>query len=135
MKLVDANVFIYGAGRPHPLRDVCNDVLEAIGNGGIEATVDVEVFQEILHYYQKQRLMDYGAMVFRSTAGLFPDPLQVTMSTVEMALDILRSSPQVQARDAVHAAVVLENDLEGIITADRSFEGIPGVKRFDPKEF
>ena len=38
------------------------------------------------------------------------------------------------SRDAIHAAVVFEHRLEGIISADRAFDGIAGLTRFDPKE-
>jgi predicted nucleic acid-binding protein len=35
------------------------------------------------------------------------------------------------ARDAIHAAVVRTHDLEGIVTADKIFDRVKGVKRFD----
>ncbi len=33
------------------------------------------------------------------------------------------------ARDAVHAAVMLNNDVEWIATFDSGFDGIPGIRR------
>ena len=35
--------------------------------------------------------------------------------------------------DAVHAAVVQTNELEGIMTADKIFDRIKSLKRFDIK--
>ena len=37
------------------------------------------------------------------------------------------------SRDAIHAAVVQTHDLEGIVTADKVFDRIKGLKRFDLK--
>ena len=135
MKLIDANVFIYALGKDHPYKEPCERVLGLVKEGRAEASVDVEMLQEILHYYHSARVLDFGVRALRQIMAAFPNPLAVSASTVDRASGILLEHGQLQARDAVHAAVVLENDLEGIITADRGFEGIPGVKRFDPKEF
>jgi len=35
-------------------------------------------------------------------------------------------------RDAVHAAVMARHGVRLIVTADRHFEGVPGVVRVDP---
>ena len=135
VKLIDANVFIYAAGVQHPLRRPCIQVLEAVAEGILEATTDVEVFQEILNYYQREGRIDYGAEVFANTIGVCPKPVMVSLETVRLALDILRRHATLQARDAVHAAVIREHGLEGIISADQGFDKIDGLKRFDPKEF
>ena len=135
MKLIDANVFIYAAGREHPYRSPSKRVLSLVLDGSLEANTDTEILQEILHYYRTRRDTPFGRVVLRGVIDAFPTPFEVTVRMAQTAADVLEGHPQLQARDAVHAAVVLENDLEGIITADRSFEGIPGVKRFDPKEF
>jgi hypothetical protein len=34
------------------------------------------------------------------------------------------------ARDAIHAAVVQTNDLDGIITGEKVFDRIKGIERF-----
>ncbi len=35
------------------------------------------------------------------------------------------------ARDALHAAVMLNHEVEWMATFDRGFDGVPGVRRFD----
>ena len=47
---------------------------------------------------------------------------------------LLAEMPGIEARDAIHAAVVFEHRLEGIVSADRDFDRIPGLRRFDPLE-
>jgi hypothetical protein len=50
------------------------------------------------------------------------------------ARNLLEQYPSLQARDAIHAAVVFANRLEGIISADGSLGLIRGLVRFDPTE-
>ena len=51
MILVDSNVLMYAAGRPHPHKKASVTFLRAVARGDIEATVDAEVLQEVLHRY------------------------------------------------------------------------------------
>jgi hypothetical protein len=37
-----------------------------------------------------------------------------------------------QARDSVHAAVMLGRHVPFIISADRHFDGLPGITRIEP---
>lgn len=52
---VDANVFIYAVGRPHPLRDAANDFFAEAGVNRTELFTSAEVLQELMHVYLSQR--------------------------------------------------------------------------------
>lgn len=134
MKLIDANVVIYAIGRPHPFRESCRRILADSYSGRLEANVNVELLQEVLHYYHRQGATDIGLRLCRDLMTGFRAPFLVNRETVRIAADLLSRHPQIQSRDAFHAAVVFENGLEGIISADRGFDGIFGLKRFDPLE-
>src|SRR5437879_3110109 len=54
MKLIDANVFFYAAGSPHPYRDASTETMRRIQRGEIEAAISTEILQEVLHYYRRQ---------------------------------------------------------------------------------
>ena len=64
----------------------------------------------------------------------FPTPFPITVTTMRAARDIFASSPAIGPRDSIHAAVVIEHGLEGIISTDSDFNAIPGITRFDPTE-
>lgn len=135
MRLIDANVFIYAAGREHEYRDSCARLLSETVRRRLDMNIDVETLQEILHFYRSRRDVETGVSMFHDILVDFARPLEVTTQTLRTAADILAANPSVQSRDAVHAAVVIENGLEGIISADRGFDEITSIKRFDPKEF
>lgn len=53
---------------------------------------------------------------------------------IYVASRLLIQHPQLDARDAIHAAVVQLHGLEGVVSADRGFDAIRGITRFDPME-
>ena len=59
----------------------------------------------------------------------------ITRADMVQALSLYRRYPEVQARDAVHAAVMKNNQVMLIITADRHFDRFVGLQRVDPAAF
>ena len=134
MRLIDANVFIYARGAPHPYREACRHVLAEIQAGREEANVDTEVLQEIVYVYWYRKHLEEGLAYLDRLLVLFPAPVPVTGDTIAAARDILAAHPQLEPRDAIHAAVVVNHGLEAIISADRAFDQISEIKRLDPLE-
>lgn len=134
MKLVDTNVLIYSVGTEHEYRQSASEVVARVRAGLIQANVDTESFQEILHVYRSRKQVSFGTRFCTDLMTIFPAAILVSQQTIQSAVDILTRYPNLQSRDAVHAAVVLEHNLEGIISADRAFDTIKGLTRFDPKE-
>jgi uncharacterized protein len=130
VRLVDTNVVIYAAGRAHPLQDEARRVLERIAEGALHANVDAEVLQEILHVYGARKERVKGFDTLDDLLVLFPNPIAITREEIETARDLMRAHSFLGARDAIHGAVVQTHDLEGIVSADRVFDRIKGVKRF-----
>jgi predicted nucleic acid-binding protein len=133
MKLIDANVFLYAVGRQHEYGEPCRSVLSQILTGRIAAATDSEVLQEIMYVYRRQQRVADAVEVTRRAGLLARHILSVDGRIIFAACDLLDAYRHIDTRDAIHAAVVLENDLEGIISTDRGFDSIPSVTRFDPK--
>lgn len=134
MKLIDTNILIYAAGQPHEYKRDSIRVLAKHQQGEIAANISTEILQEVLHRYRSLNDLAKGIRLFDDLVLQFPQPFPILLSTARIARDVLHDYPRLQSRDAFHAAVVLELGLEGIISADRAFDGIAGVRRFDPKE-
>lgn len=134
MKLLDANVFLYTSGRDHPYKGASIRLLAKVGQGLLEANTDVEVFQEILHLHQSRDQTAFGIALVEQALASFPDALPVTPATIRIAVDVMNRHVHLEARDAIHVAIVFEHGLEGIISADRGLDVIAGLVRFDPKE-
>ena len=51
------------------------------------------------------------------------------MENVTSAREILLASPVLSARDAIHVAVMHQHGVEEILSFDRAFDDIPGIRR------
>lgn len=134
MKLLDANIFIYAEGGEHPYRDPCREILNEARGDRAEYAVDVELVQELLDFYGRRKQADRALAAARSTFKLFPDPFPITRDEIERAMQLLTPKSRLSPRDAIHAGVCLNFELEGIVSADKAFDHVPGVTRFDPIE-
>ena len=132
MMLVDANVLMYAGGAEHPNKAIAEQFLLRVAENQIDATIDAEVLQEILHRYISTRRWALGKRVYSVARSLFPEVLPLTAAVMDQARDFVTAHPNLSARDAVHAAVVRVYNLEGICTFDRDFDHIPTVTRIAP---
>ena len=132
MILVDANLLMYAAGAPHPHKEPSAAFLKRVATGEVDAVLDAEVLQEILHRYRALDRWEEGRRVFDLARTLFPVVLPVTAEVMDRARLMLDAYPHLMARDALHAAVVLEGQLEGVCSYDRDFDPVAGVVRFEP---
>ena len=132
MILVDANVLMYAAGAPHPHKQGCARFLERVATGEVDAVLDAEILQEILHRYRALDRWEDGRRVFDLARALFPVVLPVTAEVMDRARLLLDAYPHLMARDALHAGVVLEHELEALCSYDRDFDPVAGVRRVEP---
>jgi predicted nucleic acid-binding protein len=132
MILVDSNILMYAAGTDHPNKEPSLAWLERVARDEIEATVDAEVLQEILHRYRALGRWDEGRAVYDLTRRLFPIVIPITAEVVEIARGLLDEHSGLIARDALHVAVVEANGFESICSYDQDFDRLPGLRRVEP---
>ncbi len=132
--LVDANVVFYATGGPHPYKGASSQILTDAARGVLEANVDVEVFQEVLHAYSLRGERKRGLATFDDLLLTFPAPIPIAREDIIGARYLMERYVRVSARDCIHAAVVLNHGLEAIVSADRAFDEISEIKRLDPLE-
>ncbi len=131
---LDTCLLIYAVGRDHPYREPCVRMLEAVAEGALEAVTDVEVIQEIVHRFQGLRRQADGIKWARDFVETVGEVLPVTLQEALRSLALLQAHPALSPRDAIHVAVMEAAGLTHIITADRHFEGLPGLTRVDPMD-
>jgi len=140
--LIDTNVFMYAAGREHPHRGPCREVVRQLGTGlvgGRTAAVDAELFQEIAYRYASIGRASLGLQMQRSVAALPLEFLPVDDEVIEafMALqerpDVTQASAKICVRDLLHVAVMQRFGIETILSTDRDFDAIEGIERLAPE--
>lgn len=132
MKLLDTNVFLYALGREHPYRSTCQTILRSLDEEGSGYTTDAEVLQEILHVFTRKGERLRGIRVVADLLVVLPALIPIGGVEIAAAAQLLGDHLALSPRDAIHAAVVLQHGLDGIVSADRGFDEVIGLRRYDP---
>jgi predicted nucleic acid-binding protein len=127
--LIDSNVPMYLVGADHPNRDAARRALEEAVAAGESLCTDAEVLQEILHRYTALRRPEGIDAAFDAVLAIVDVVYPIERADVERARRLLRTTPRLSARDAVHVAVMQGRDMDRIMTFDTGFDGIPGIVR------
>ena len=90
---------------------------------------DVEAFQEILHRYASIRRFDAIQPVFDALFGIVEAVFSIHTDDVLAAKDVLATHQMLQARDALHVAVMRREGVTRILTYDRAFDAVRGIER------
>jgi predicted nucleic acid-binding protein len=126
---VDSNIPMYVAGRDHPLREPARRFLDRARSGVHEICTSTEVLQEILYRYSALQRRDLASAVYDLFVQMCPTVFSVTLADTDRAKALIASAPGIGVRDAVHAAVMLNNDVRAIATFDEGFDAIEGIDR------
>ena len=81
----------------------------------------------------REQLRD-GLRAFDQMMQIFPEAFPIERKDSLLARSLLQRHPALSPRDAIHAATVLNHDLEAIVSADRAFDQVSEIKRLDPLE-
>jgi uncharacterized protein len=128
---IDSNVPMYVAGKDHPNREPARRFLDRVQHGEVDGCCSTEVLREILGRYSTIRRHDYASKVYEIFVRICPTIFSVTLADTDRARELLSISSRVTARDALHAAVMMNQGIEWIATFDDSFDRIPGIRRFE----
>ena len=97
----------------------------------IDGCTSTEVLQEILYRYSALRRLDLAGEVYDLFVQLCPVVHEVALADTDRARDLLLDVERLSARDAIHAAVMLNHRVEWIASFDDGFDGLPGIQRFE----
>jgi len=128
---IDSNIPMYVAGSDHPNRGPARAFLARVRSGEVEGCTSAKVLQEILYRYAALRRRDLASEVYGLFVEICPVVFDVTLSDADRALQVLSEFEQLSPRQALHAAVMLNQGVEWIATFDGGFDRVRGVKRVE----
>ena len=128
MIFVDSNIPMYLVGAAHPNKELARHLVERAIVDGERLVTDAEVLQEILHRYVAINRRDAIGPAFDAILGIVDAVLPVERSDVERARNLL-ATPNLQARDAIHVAIMQRHDVNRVLSFDRAFDDVPGLTR------
>ena len=129
MILVDSNVPMYLVGVAHPNKEAARRALEEAVAASESLCTDAEVLQEILHRYIAIGRPQQIDPAFDALLAIVDVVYPIERADVERARRLLRTTPTLSARDAIHIALMQGRDVGRILTFDVGFDGIPGIVR------
>lgn len=132
MIVVDTAVLVYAVGGDHPLAEPCRRVVERITAGAVRASTTVEVLQEFVHVRARRRARTEAVDLARHYASLLAPLLVVDGRDLEAGLDLFERLPMLGAFDAVLAAAAQNRHATAVVSADRAFGDVPGLRHLDP---
>ena len=122
LMFVDANLFMYAVGRPHPLKAAANDFFAEAEVNQTELFTSAEVLQELMHVYLSQRrpnaLELAMALVERTNVVVW----SLEKEDVVLARQLYERYPYLTARDLCHLASCIRRGVSEIKTFDQGFQ-------------
>ena len=132
MIVVDTTLLLYAVGGDHPLRQLSLRLIEAVRGGSIHATTTVEVIQEFAHAFARRRDRRDAGRLGCAWAALLAPLISTTREDLEHGLALWERHPTLGAFDALLAAVALAREAEALVSADRAFGAVTGLRYVDP---
>jgi predicted nucleic acid-binding protein len=137
---LDANVPTYAAGREHPLKEPCKEIVGLAARYPYTFFTNAEVLQEMLHRYLSTGRFEHGKSAIANFSDVMRGSIEsVTAEDMERALILAedyasRQDSGLAARDALHAAMMLRIGSKYIVSADRDFDELKdeGIVRLEP---
>lgn len=120
---------MYLLGDDRQLKIAARRVLEQLAEEQKRLVTSSEVFQELLHRYGTGNRRDRLEPAFETLGGLVEEVLAVERDDVLAAKDLIHAHPRLSARDAVHVAVMRRHEIGEIVSFDRGFDAVSGIKR------
>ncbi len=129
MILVDTNVPMYLVGDDEIHKARTERLLDRAVTNRERLVTDTEVFQEILHRYTAIDRREAIQPAFDLLYGIVDEIFPIEVSAIESAKTLVLGYRQLSARDALHVAVMQEHGVDRIMSFDRGFDAIPGLRR------
>ena len=135
MIFIDANIFMYAAGKEHQFKSKCLKFLSKVAQSGSTENycTNTEVLQEILHRYRSLRRDEIGFEIFNAVLALNINILPIELMDISLAKRLLSKHKNLSTRDAVHLGVMIRNDIDTIVSYDSDFDGFSDIRRMEPK--
>lgn len=138
MKYIDTNIIIYALEEDPKYSEKCRKILKEIEEKDLEGGASMLSMVEIIHVLQKHKhALDTGKNadiggVIAAIEAIGLEWFDLSFAAIERAA---KYDYNLGGADRVHLATMDINSITEIISADKDFDGIPGIKRIDPLDY
>lgn len=130
---IDANIVLYAVGDDDRSKEACSKVLKLANDEPGACVSSAEVLQELLYVMIRRSRHDRVAQVLEVCLAAVGGRVEPVYGLdVLAAAELAASNRSLQSRDLVHLAVMNRLGIPSIVSADRAFDHVRGIARFDP---
>ncbi|MCH7749615.1 MAG: VapC toxin family PIN domain ribonuclease, partial [Acidobacteria bacterium] len=98
MILLHAIILMYAGGAAHPHKEPSAQLFERVARGEVDAALDAEVCQEILHRYRALGRWEDGRRIYDAARRVVLVVLPITADVMDEVMAILDEHPTLMAR-------------------------------------
>lgn len=132
--LYDTSVFIYALGGEHPYKEPCREIVRRAAAGDLQGEASADLLQELTHQRARRTGDRLGAAKAARSVATLAWWHPVEPNDVQRGIDLFETHDELNARDAVFAALAINRGIDAILTTDRAFDGIDSLERIDPAD-
>lgn len=130
--MLDTTVLVYAVGDDHPLRDSCRQIVRGVQSGDLIARTTIEVIQEFAHVRARRRGRHDASILAHEYGSLLQPLIVVDELDLRRGLELFEEHDQLGSFDCVLAAAVVRRGANALVSADRAFDGVPGLRALEP---
>lgn len=134
MIVLDTTVLVYAVGAESEFRQPCRLLVQAVGDGRLEATTTVEAVQEFAHVRARRRGRADAARLARSYLELLEPLLEVSAAALRDGLVLFEQHEVLGAFDAVLAAAAVRSGSTALVSADSGFAVVEHLRHVRPDD-
>ncbi|MBI2595361.1 type II toxin-antitoxin system VapC family toxin [Candidatus Daviesbacteria bacterium] len=132
---LDTNIFIYLSDAQSIYHKDSQAFINYCQREKILVATSAETIQEIIHYSKNTKQLKKGLILAGVVLKMVDELFPVTQTTIRIFLEEVKRYPNIKSRDLVHFSTCLENKIERLVTYDREFTSLKGVKVLNPANF
>ena len=132
--LYDTSIFVYALGGEHPYKEPCREVVRRAAAGDLQGEASADLLQEFMHQRARRTGDRLGAAKATRRVATLAWWHPVEPNDTQRGIDLFEAHNDLNARDAVFAALAINRGIDAILTTDRAFDEIDGLERIDPAD-
>lgn len=132
---IDTTIPMYAGGKKSIFKEDCIKIFKDIAESIIIGFTSTEVFQEIIYRFIHIKNLKKGFTIYDQLLKTGVEILPITRNTLTTIRHLAEEYQDIPPRDIFHAAVMLDNKIKIIISADKEFDKIKEIERLDPLDY
>ena len=131
---IDSNIFIFAAINQDEQGERCRNIIKLIEEEKISCAASYLMIDEVIWVLKKKIGKKDAITIIKAILSLPIKWLSIDESSIIRMVSILENT-NIDPRDALHIACMLNNGLSTILSEDKDFDRIKNVKRIGAKEY